>query len=585
MRFSFQLSRKWRERLNRWTGGTLTYILYPYFMLVNAVSWFVALLIQSWHSRHFRYLVQGFPALFATAILILAGVFAATGRAQERRSNLAKDYLGQAGECLNRARNYTGMTDADKAKRRELLGTARTFVEKALALEGGDRDDYKFHLATILLQMGDVEHCRAIMYKLAPDDANGYPHAHLWRGQMLREEFGLRSPIATTAIERHYTRAYESSKNDPDSQAMYASAFSLANFFMVQRKYKEALPYLEKVEEKYAAQRLALGHVYQALGRPKDAQKMFQSAEKHFRDKTAQKLDDKESRWQWGMALMAQEKYPEVVEAMHKGVVMTQDMDFLQMVSEAYRLWELKLNQDPASRLDVRLELIQKGIQTWPKNTGLLARLHAISTTKTPEGEKAKQEIEKMIGDGKGPQAPILYHILGDYAFNQGRLEEARRYWEMCYDLDQAFALAGNNLAWMLIHDEKSPDVDRALEMIDKIIAKYPNFPNFHGTRGEARTKKKQYKEALPDLQKALAAQPDDLTLNQSIAECYEALGDRGLAEIHRKKVADLKEKNAKRIIEAPPAPTLPDATKDATPESPVKPPIKDKVSEKPPGR
>ncbi len=585
MRFSFQMSRKWRERLNRWTGGTLSYILYPYFMLANAVSWFVALLIQSWHSRHFRYLVQGFPALFATALVILAGVFAATGRAQERRSNLAKDYLGQAAECLNRARNYTGTTDADKATRRELLGTARTFVEKALALEGGDRDDYKFHLATIVLQMGDLEHCKAIMYKLAPDNANGYAPAHIWRGQMLIEEFALRSPIATTDIERHFTRAYESSKNEADSQAMYAAAFSLANFFVVQRKYKDALPYLEKVEEKYPEMRLTLGNVYQNLGRPNDAQKLYQSAEKHYRNKTEQKVDDKDSRLRWGMALMAQEKYSETIEAMHKGVVMTQDMDFLQIVAEAYRLWELKLSQDPASRLDTRLDLIQKGIQAWPKNRSLLARLHAISTTNTPEGEKAKQEIEKMIADGKGPQAPILYYFLGSYAYNQGRLDEARRYWEMCYNLDQTFALAANNLAWMLIHDEKSPDVDRGLEMIDKIIVKYQNFPSFHGTRGEGLTKKKKYKEALPDLQKALAAQSDDLTLHESIAECYEALGDRGLAEIHRKKVAELKEKNMKRTIEAPPAPSLPGETKDGVPETPGKPPIKDKGSEKPPGQ
>ncbi len=581
MRFSFQMSRKWRERLNRWTGGTLSYILYPYFMLVNAVSWCVAVLVHAWHSRHFRYLVQGFPALFATALVILAGVFVATGRAQERRSNLAKDYLGQAGESWKRAASYTGTTDADKAKRRELLGTARTFVEKALALEGGDRDDYKYYLAQLVFQMGDVEHCHAIMYKLAPDDVNGFAPAHLWRGQMLVEQFGLRSPIATVAVERHFTRAYESSKNEPDGQGMYTAALALANFFVVQGKYKEALPYLEKVEEKYPVHRLSLGNAYRNLGRPKDAEKMFQSAEKHFRDKTAQKIDDKDSRLRWGMALMALEKYPEVVEAMHKGVVMTQDTDFLQMVCEAYRLWELKLSKDPASRLDVRLDLIQKGIQAWPKNTALLARLHAISTTNTPEGEKAKQEIEKMIGDGKGPQAPVLYYLLGSYAFNQGRLDEARRYWEMCYNLDQTFALAANNLAWMLIHDEKTPDVDRGLEMMEKIIAKFPNFPSFHGTRGEGRIKKKLYQEALPDLQKGLAASPDDLTLNQSIADCYDALGDRGLAEIHRKKVVELKEKNMKRVIEAPPAPTLPGENKDGVPETPNK--DKDKV--KPPGR
>ena len=108
MRWNFQLSRKWRDRLNRWTGGTIEYIFYPYFMLVNAVSWVIQLLVRAWHTRHFRYLVHGFPALFALAGVIWAVVTVAIGQAQERRANLSKDYMGQVGEAWKSAASVTG---------------------------------------------------------------------------------------------------------------------------------------------------------------------------------------------------------------------------------------------------------------------------------------------------------------------------------------------------------------------------------------------------------------------------------------------------------------------------------------------
>jgi tetratricopeptide (TPR) repeat protein len=586
MRFSFQLSRKWRERLRRWGRTTLSWVTYPYFIIVGVVNWFIALIVSAWHTRHFRYLLQGFPALFAAAGVAVAGVFVANSIAQEQRANLAKDYLMQAGDAWRKAASFTDADDKDKSKRREQLGMARTYMEKAISLEGGERDDLKYFLALVLEQSAllgypeDYEHCRAIMYKLAPESSNGYQMAHLWRAIHLASNFAM-EPVVVAAMENHLTRAYEIGKSDPDSLLAQESAYHLSNLLVGQQRYAEAIPLLEKTEGKIPRQRLILGSVYEAVGRHDDAMKMFQSAEKYFQYEADKKVDNKEARLYWGRALMAQQKYEQALEAYQKGVVVNKDPRFLLDASEAYRFWELKLAADPKSKLSDRLSLVQKGLQALPSNFQLLARLYAFSTMKGPEAEEAQKQIREMLANGI--QEPILYFIMGSHAYTEGRTDEAKNYWQMSYAKDPTFSTVANNLAWFLAHDQKNPEPEKALKMIEQVIAQRPDIPNYYGTRGQILVKLKKHAEAMPDLLKGLKAQPEDLGLNEAIAEAYEVTGDRTMAEVHRKKIVILKEKAAKEKLDAPKLPTLPKELEKPKPEDPKPELPKTKIGEIPP--
>lgn len=569
MRFSFQLSRRWRERLHHWWRTIAAYVTYPWFMLVGAVNWVIALVARAWSTRHFRYLIQGFPALFALGGVAVAGAFVATGQSQEYRANLAKEYLARASEEYRLAGRYT--EEKDKSKQLEHLGVARVYIEKALSLEGGDRDDLKYQLALVLEQSGNLEHSRAIMYKLAPDTANGFAGAHLWRANHFVKNFALEPPVLA-AIENHYSRAYEIGKSEPDNNVSNAAAYFLSNMLVNTGRLNEAIPLLEKIEDRIPIQRLTLGDAYSRVNRQVDADKMYKSAEKHFRNLAEKKLDDKESRMYLAQALMRQQKFEEAVEVLHKGTVVTKDPRFMFELSEAFRFWERKLASEPNSKLNDRLGLIQKGVQYYPANVQLLARLHEFSTMVGPEGEEASKQIDKLISDGVADA--IIYFIKGSFEFRYGNIELARDYWEKAYQRDPTFNFILNNLAWLLAHDEKRPDVDRAMEMIEKVIAQQPNIPNFIGTRGQIRVKKKLYKEAIPDLLRGLQAQPYDLNLNRAAAEAYEATGDRKMAELHNKKIAEITEREAKQKLDAPAKPLIPSEIQTPKPGDPTKPPV-----------
>src|SRR5438445_652901 len=81
-------------------------------------------------------------------------------------------------------------------------------------------------------------------------------------------------------------------------------------------------------------------------------------------------------------------------------------------------------------------------------------------------------------------------------------------YWPARTHLEQAFRLApqeglvANNLAWLLAQPP-SPDLPRALALIDSVLARWPDQPNYLETRGQILVKLQRWNEALADLEMA----------------------------------------------------------------------------------
>ena len=61
-------------------------------------------------------------------------------------------------------------------------------------------------------------------------------------------------------------------------------------------------------------------------------------------------------------------------------------------------------------------------------------------------------------------------------------------------------------------------------------VQQSPNDPSFRDTRGRVFMKMGRWKDALADLEAALAAKPDDVDLHKELAEVYDHLGDADMA-------------------------------------------------------
>jgi predicted Zn-dependent protease len=87
----------------------------------------------------------------------------------------------------------------------------------------------------------------------------------------------------------------------------------------------------------------------------------------------------------------------------------------------------------------------------------------------------------------------------------------------------------------MLMVRSPSPDLRRALDLINPIVERFPENVNYRDTRGRIHAKMGKWKEALADLETVLQHQRDNPELHRTLAEIYEHLGDPGMASVHRR--------------------------------------------------
>jgi tetratricopeptide (TPR) repeat protein len=128
---------------------------------------------------------------------------------------------------------------------------------------------------------------------------------------------------------------------------------------------------------------------------------------------------------------------------------------------------------------------------------------------------------------------PELAETLGTAAAVAGNLAQAQTFLEMALGQDDSDAVGWNNLAWVLLQNP-NPPLEKALAAADKALAVSPKDYRFRQTRGEIFLKLGRWKNAVDDLEYALNGAPDATTIHQSLAQAYEALGNKELASVHR---------------------------------------------------
>ena len=144
-----------------------------------------------------------------------------------------------------------------------------------------------------------------------------------------------------------------------------------------------------------------------------------------------------------------------------------------------------------------------------------------------------------------GSATGVVHLAAGLRAVGRGETADARFHFERAFVLDPSLTAAANNLAVLTARGTPAangrpatdPDPGRALGIVDGLLAKFPDQPNFRDTRGEILMRLGRPEEALPDLEAALAGglagRPE---LHERLAEAYAGLGRESLAAAHRRR-------------------------------------------------
>jgi tetratricopeptide (TPR) repeat protein len=460
-------------------------------------------------TRDWRKLLLGSPAMLAgVAILVVAWLVQATPEHEVQAHYLAE-----------------GKAAHERAHYRRAL----TCYERVAPL-AHDRPEVLYRLALAAEQVGDIDRAVGLMGELAPPDRKGYAPAHVWWARTL-----LLAPQPSAqvrdAAEVHLVRALDGEL--PDREAVHGL---LGQLYLGKGRLDEAELHLAKAIRSRPQLRLCLARLYAAR---KDLGRARQEAERTlrlYRGRAKLDLDDHVARLTWADATAFLEDYAGAVAILEEGLSATRAAIYRAALARVYLAWHDSKQREGKASAGELLELVSKGLSHEPADKDLLNRLLERLRMPGEGADQARKMLREMLAEGKA--TAYVHFALGIDALGLGKEEEARLHFERAHEAEPGLSLVANNLAWVLAQ-AKSPDLRRALELINQALRQEPANPTFRDTRGRIYLKMGRCKEALADLEAALARAPDRPSVHLALAEAYERLGNSSLAAEHRSRARE----------------------------------------------
>lgn len=456
-----------------------------------------------WEGRQAPYLIQGLPAMCCLISVIVIGVRALTNSQEDLIA-----WYKQLGYQSVQAKDFD---------------TARICCDRLLLLD--DRPQYRYWLAICAEAQGQHERSAAIMAKLAPADHLGYPPAHYQLALAMLAQ-PTRAPKNWPVIEDHLLKAAQGPENLVDAHILLGQLCAQTD------RLAQAEQHFEAVVNTRPDVGLMLAAIAKKLDKKETLKNWATRSEKLFRERVEADPKDHLARLNWGESLALLERFPEAASVLQQGLTYSDADEYRARLGEVYYAWAQSLPAKTEADLGKRLTLLEAGLKINPASMNLLQAVTNAARVEGPQADQARELLESLLAQGKAPST--IHVFLGIDACQHGKMARARQHWEQAIKLNATIPAVMNNLAWSLAHTEPT-DLPRALELIDQVIKRAPNDPNFRETRGQIYAKMGKWNEALADLEAVLAVLPKQDAVHETLAEVYEHLGNPQMAAQHKK--------------------------------------------------
>lgn len=250
-------------------------------------------------------------------------------------------------------------------------------------------------------------------------------------------------------------------------------------------------------------------------------------------------------------------RYSEAVRTLEQGISRAktdpEKRQLMQAMGDGIVVWVQSVQASEAKdteseRLRV-LKMLQVALRYAPNNPRVLT-LVADQVLATMDDKDAQvATIRKALVAGTSPG--IAHFIRGTAYLMNDDLERAAQSLELAAnELPQSGAIL-NNLA-VALSMRQDADYERALKISEQAIKQTPDAsPHFFETRGQILERLGRYKEAIPDLERALSVPSLKKNAHLSLAKCYENLGDPDVAGMHLEAAAEEQEKQTTSSVTA----------------------------------
>ncbi len=199
---------------------------------------------------------------------------------------------------------------------------------------------------------------------------------------------------------------------------------------------------------------------------------------------------------------------------------------------------ELQKN-DSVQSLAESLAMLQRAIDTEPMNPQI-----GLASAMLLSGEKlSAEELPKSLTDVLARQiaankvSPDTLMVIGGMYYKQGKLLQAEAAWKKVVEIAPNAVSALNNLAVLEFEHEK-PDVELAISRIQRAFELDPSNVEVCDSYGQVLFKANRPREAIAKLELALRLAPDRMATRELLAKCYEAIGQKSVADAQVKYIA-----------------------------------------------
>jgi tetratricopeptide (TPR) repeat protein len=205
-----------------------------------------------------------------------------------------------------------------------------------------------------------------------------------------------------------------------------------------------------------------------------------------------------------------------------------------QAVGDSIVAWIAFIEAAPSNTAEQKLQvlkMLQSALQYAPNNPRVLMLVaDKVLATIDDDNESIVVARDALVA---GSSPGISHFIRGTAAMMKDDIKNAELHLSIAAQhLPKSGAIL-NNLA-VALTARPDADLDQALKISETAINHTPDAsPHFYETRGQILLKMERYLDAVPDLERALAVPELAPVAHQSLARCYEKLGQEELSREH----------------------------------------------------
>jgi hypothetical protein len=480
--------------------------------LANPIYWIVWSFDLFWKlfvSRPYRNLGPALPAIVGClAVVAVAGVI----RFQRPQ------------ELVNQYRDHLNSASRNQEYDQAVIAAGR------LIDLSPDNLDYRFQRAIIEEKRGNVDVANELIERLA------FLEKHSQAAQYLLFEKSNLKDLSKWTPEQHarFRMLLDLSKKTGNDKRIQARTMA-AVYFNALGARQEAIRQISDIAMESTELSILLASLHLMEGEVSEAKAAAETAERGLRKKLQLNGSDKEVRLNLARMLLILQQERAASKVLMEGFQLTKDDAYRNGAAEALiqMSGRLALVIGENSLLE-RLQVIREAIEI-ASDSPLVT--DAIIDLVFQVRENKNEEI-KTLGRAlvSGLSSDSAHFIRGTLALMQDDVESAKLHLEQAVKANPNLPGVLNNLA-VAIAAKEGGDLEYALKLSEAAVGQMQEHPYIRETRGQILCKLKRYSDAIPDLEYALRAPELANQVHSSLAEAYEALGQKQLAEQHRELV------------------------------------------------